>query len=169
MMSLRITAERVIDAPADAVYRCIADYRQHHRPGGFLPPAFSDFHIQQGGVGAGTVITFSTTLGGSTRRMTQTVTEPEPGRVLVESGGGATTTFTVDPDESRCRVRFDTVLEANGFVGILTRLFAPRLLRPLYGDELERLERHARDQHRLSLRCSAPRPGAARAACPSQS
>jgi hypothetical protein len=35
------------------------------------------------------------------------------------------------------------VLEANGLGGWMTRLFAPRLLAPIYADELERLERHA--------------------------
>jgi hypothetical protein len=41
-------------------------------------------------------------------------------------------------------VRFDTVLEAGGLQGLLARLFAPRLLRPLYADEMARLEQHAR-------------------------
>ena len=49
MMRTEISAERPIAAPADAVYRCIADYEHHHRPGGFLPPNFSDFTIERGG------------------------------------------------------------------------------------------------------------------------
>lgn len=147
MTDLRITAERVMDVPADVVYRCIADYREHHRPGGFLPPAFSDFRIERGGVGAGTVVSFKTTLAGRTRRMTQSITEPLPGRVLVESGDGVRTTFTVEPEGMRTRVRFDTLMEARGLAGLLTRLFAPRLLRPLYADELERLEHHAQQQN----------------------
>ena len=40
---------------------------------------------------------------------------------------------------------FDTVLEAGGFEGLMTRLFAPGMLRRMYADELERLERHARE------------------------
>ena len=40
-MKTRFGAERRIDAPAAVVYHCLADYREHHRPGGFLPPAFS--------------------------------------------------------------------------------------------------------------------------------
>jgi hypothetical protein len=64
--------------------------------------------------------------------------------VLIEVGDGGTTTFTVDPAGERSRVRFDTMLQAHGLQGLVTRLLAPRLMRPLYLDELERLERHAR-------------------------
>jgi hypothetical protein len=144
MIRTELSAERQIDAPAEVVYHCIADYREHHRPGGFLPPAFSDFRIEQGGVGAGTVMSFTVTLGRRRRRMTHTVSEPEPGRVLVEGGPRERTTFTVEPVGGACRVRIDTVILGSGLDGLLTRLLARRLMLPLFNDELERLERHAR-------------------------
>jgi Polyketide cyclase / dehydrase and lipid transport len=144
MGQTHLSAERLVDAPADVVYHCLADYRAHHRPGGFLPPVFADLRIERGGVGAGTVITFTVTLAGRSRALTLEVSEPEPGRVLVEAGRRERTTFTVEPVGERARVRFDTVLEAGGIEGLVNRLVAARLLRPLYADELERLERHAR-------------------------
>jgi hypothetical protein len=150
MTAVRVVAERLIDAPAEVVYHCLADYQEHHRPDGFLPPAFSAFQVERGGVGDGTVISFNATLGGRTRRLTQTVSEPQPGRVLVEAGGGSQTTFTVEPEGGRCQVRFETLLEANGLAGVFTRLFAPRLLRPLYAEELARLEQHAQRHPPLS-------------------
>jgi hypothetical protein len=150
MSKVRISAERLIDAPADVVYACIADYRHHHRPGGFLPPAFHDFTVDRGGLGAGTVMTFKVTLGGRTRTLTHTVTEPEPGRVLVEGDERDQTTFTVDPVGRQCRVRFETELDARGLAGLLTRLFASRLMKPLYLDELARLERQAQKQVALA-------------------
>ena len=143
MRDIRVSSERLIDAPADVVYHCIADYREHHRPEGFLPAVFSDFAVQHGGVGDGTVISFKMRLGGRTTAVTQRITEPQPGRVLAETGGGAQTTFTVEPEGQRCRVRFETVLKANGFQRLIMSLLAPRLLMPVYADELERLERHA--------------------------
>ena len=144
-MQTRFSAERVLDAPADVVYHLISDYREHHRTEGFLPPAFTDLVVEKGGVGEGTVIRFTMKLAGRSQTMTASVTEPEPGRVLVESGPGVETTFTVEPASGqRVRVRFDTVVESGGLQGLLTRLFAPGLLRPLYADELERLEQHAR-------------------------
>jgi len=36
-MKTTISAERLIEAPPDVIYHCIADYREHHRPDGFLP------------------------------------------------------------------------------------------------------------------------------------
>jgi uncharacterized protein YndB with AHSA1/START domain len=51
-----VSAERTVDAPADAVYRYIADMREHHPR--FLPPVFSDFQVESGGVGAGSVTRF---------------------------------------------------------------------------------------------------------------
>ncbi len=143
MSRTQISAERLVDAPAGVVYHCLADYREHHRPGGFLPPAFSDFRIERGGVGAGTVISFIVTLAGRSREMTLEVSEPRPGRVLVETGPREQTTFTVEPEGERAWVRFDTILEAGGVEGLVNRLFAPRLMKALYADELARLERHA--------------------------
>jgi hypothetical protein len=141
-----VSAERLIHATPDVVYRCLADYRHHHRPGGFLPPAFTDMHILQGGVGAGTTIRFSMRLAGQRRTITQHVTEPEPGRVLVESDDSLQTVFTVQPEGAGSRVRFDTCMRAGGLAGLANRLFAPALMKPLYADELQRLEAYARAQ-----------------------
>ncbi len=146
-MQTRFSAERVMDAPAEVVYHLISDYREHHRdaPEGFLPPAFTDLVVERGGVGEGTEIRFTSKLGGRRQTVTASIAEPEPGRVLVESGPGVETTFTVEPEGAgRARVRFDTVLEAGGLTGLVTRLFAPRMLRSVYAEEMDRLERHAK-------------------------
>jgi Polyketide cyclase / dehydrase and lipid transport len=132
-----------MDVPAQVAYHCLADYREHHRPDGFLPPAFSAFEVHRGGVGAGTEASWTVDLGGRTRRMTATITEPEPGRRMVETGGGAVTTFTVSPSGAGCVVRFDTVFDEPGLSGVVLRLLIGRMLGPLYADELERLETYA--------------------------
>jgi len=151
-----IVVERLIDAPAAVVYHCLADYREHHRPGGFLPPAFSNLHVERGGVGAGTRIRFTITLGGRTRTITQDVSEPDPGHLLVESGTGERTTFVVEPRGDRSLVRFETTLQARGLDGLLTRWLAPRLMRQLYADELERLERYAQAHMAEAAQLSTP-------------
>ncbi len=144
-MQTRFSAERIVDAPAGVVYHLISDYREHHRPEGFLPPVFTDLVVERGGVGAGTVVRFTSKLGGRSQTLTASIAEPEPGRVLVETSPGLETTFTVEPaDDQRARVRFDTVIEAGGLTGLMVRLLAPGMLRPVYADELERLERHAK-------------------------
>src|SRR5262245_49955858 len=56
LMQTRFSADRLVNAPAAVVYHLLADYHEHHRPGGFLPPAFTDQVVEAGGFGAGTRI-----------------------------------------------------------------------------------------------------------------
>ena len=145
MAEISVSVEGLVAAPAGQVYRILADYRRHHPR--ILPPAFSGFAVEQGGVGAGTVIRFRVAAGGRTRDYRQRVSEPVPGRVLREAdiGVGRATAFTVTPDGDRSRVRIETTWRAGGLRGLVERLVAPRLLLPLYRDELARLDRYARE------------------------
>jgi hypothetical protein len=144
MSTIRVVAAREIAAPTDRVYRILADYREHHPK--ILPPAFTEFTVEEGGTGAGTVIRFAVRAGGRTQRHHQRIDEPEPGRVLVEQevGRDLRTTFTVTPAGSGSHVRIETAWSARGIQGLVERLVAPRLLAPIYADELERLDRYAR-------------------------
>jgi hypothetical protein len=148
MAEVKVAAERAIAAPAAVVYRCIADYKEHHPR--FLPPAFSDFQVEQGGVGAGTVVRFKLTAGGRSRVYRMQVAEPTPGRVLTESDteSSMVTTFTITPSgDSACTAGIETRWQgAGGVGGFFERLFAPRVLRSLYADELDRLDHYAREQ-----------------------
>jgi hypothetical protein len=140
------SAEAKVDAPADTVYRYLADMREHHPR--FLPPSFSDFQVESGGVGAGTVLQYKLTAGGRTRKLRTKIAEPEPGRVLTESDldSTAVTTFTVSPDGDASLVQISTAWEgAGGIAGLLERMFAPRVLRGIYADELKRLDAYARE------------------------
>jgi uncharacterized protein YndB with AHSA1/START domain len=146
MATIEVKADRVIEAPAATVYALIADHEHHAR---FLPPAFTDFHVESGGVGAGTVTRFKVTAGGRTREYHMQVSEPEPGRVLSESDSGSSlvTTWTVEPEGERSHVEIATRWEgAGGIGGFFERLFAPRVMRGIYVDELERLDAYARGQ-----------------------
>jgi hypothetical protein len=149
-MKTRVAAERLIDAPAAVVYHLLSDYREHHRPGGFLPPTFEQLEITRGGVGAGTEYRLLMAIGGRRRAVNATVSEPVPGHKLVETGSGIETTFTVEQTVEGAQVRFDTVIDDGGFQGILNRLFAARMIGPIYEDELRRLEDHAK-AHPLPL------------------
>lgn len=145
MAEVRVTAESVIDAPAERVYGCLADYNSCHPS--ILPPAFSNFRVEEGGVGAGTVIAYTISAGGRRRDARARVDEPQPGRVLTETdlNTSLVTTFTVTPQGDSSRVRFDTRWQgASGFGGLMERLFAPRVLSRIYADELRRLEAQTR-------------------------
>jgi len=138
-------AERVLDAPAATIYHCLSDYTEHHRhqPEGFLPPAFTRLEVLRGGLGAGTLIRFTTRVGGRSMTRTQEVSEPVPGRVLVEWGDGEGSTFTVESQGDRTLLRIETTLQVSGTEGWMMRLLGARILRPLYEDEMRRLEAYA--------------------------
>ena len=147
MAVIQVTAERTVNAPAEAVYGYIRDMHTHPK---FLPPAFSDFHIESGGVGTGSVTRFKVTAGGRTREYHMTVDEPEPGRVLRESDQNSSliTKFTVDPAVSGAsQVQISTTWQgAGGIGGFFERTFAPRAMRAIYEDELQRLDSYVREQ-----------------------
>jgi hypothetical protein len=148
MATIQVFAERTVDASAETVYGYLADMREHHPR--FLPPAFSAFTVESGGVGAGTITRFKVIAGGRSREYRMVVAEPEPGRVLTESDTNSSfvTTFTVTPrDAAASRVQISTTWEgAGGVGGLFERLFAPRVMRGIYTDELERLNAYARQR-----------------------
>ena len=146
MARIVVVAEGAVDAPADTVYRYVADMREHHPH--ILPPAFSDFRVESGGFGAGTVTRFKVTAGGRTREYQMKVAEPEPGRVLTESDTGSSlvTTTTVRPRDNGSLVQISTAWDgAGGIGGLFERMFAPRVMRSIYADELRRLDAYARE------------------------
>lgn len=142
MRSFRVRVSALVPAPAERVYGLLADYREGHPR--ILPRAFRDLTVERGGRGEGTVVRFSVRTLGSTRSFRASVTEPRPGRVLVESDpdAGTVTTFTVTPLSGgrHARVSIETVGRARaGFAGWVERVLAPALLRPLYAEQLRRL------------------------------
>src|SRR3954451_964184 len=97
-MIRRIEASRHIDARPAVIHGVIADYRDGHRR--IVPPkAFLWLAVDKGGIGAGTEIRFAMRVLGKARVSRGLVTEPEPGRTIVETypDTGDVTTFTVDP------------------------------------------------------------------------
>jgi Polyketide cyclase / dehydrase and lipid transport len=146
MARIVVSAEGMVGAPADTVYRYVADMREHHPR--FLPPAFSDFRVESGGVGAGTITRFTVRAGGRTREYRMRVAEPEPGRVLTESDTASSlvTTTTVSSRGGASLVRIATSWDGAGRIGgLFERLFAPRVMRAIYTDELNRLDAYARE------------------------
>jgi hypothetical protein len=125
------------------VYRIIADYHDGH-PHILPKPHFVSLTVEQGGLGAGTVIRFQMRLMGRLQTFRATITEPEPGRMLVETDmqTGAVTTFTVEPhdDAQHAAVTIATTMSVrNGLLGRLQGWLTTRLLHPIYIKELAQL------------------------------
>src|SRR4051812_33972066 len=98
MRRMRVEASAIVDgAPAD-VYALLADYREG-RPRVLPPEHFRDLEVEEGGRGTGTVLRYRSVAGRGERRYRMLVSEPEPGRVLVESSttSSLVTTLTVEP------------------------------------------------------------------------
>ena len=145
MKPYRATASALIDAPAKLVYDILADYRGGHPL--ILPEKyFVSLYVETGGVGAGTIISFQMSIFGKLQTLRAAITEPEPGRILVESDlddTASTTSFIVnarDQDRS-CEVTIATerMTERSGLLGALERLLAISFLQRIYRAELKLL------------------------------
>lgn len=145
MKPFRATASALIDAPPKIVYDILPDYRGGHPL--ILPNSyFVSLDVEKGGVGAGTIISFQMRIFGKMQTLRAAITEPEPGRVLVESdlgGAGSTTSFIVDArDQNRsCEVTIATerMPERSGLLGVLERFLTISFLQRIYRAELKLL------------------------------
>ena len=97
-MIVRIAMSRRIAARPEPIRAVIADYHDGHRR--IVPPrVFKWLAVDKGGVGGGTEIRFAMRVLGSTRVTRGIVTEPDPGRTIVETypETGVVTTFIIEP------------------------------------------------------------------------
>jgi hypothetical protein len=152
MQSYEAKASAVVKASAAQVYGILADYHQGHPH--ILPEQFNNVTVTHGGIGAGTQLRFTMTVMGQTHHFQSVVTEPEPGRVLVESNSSATmppsvTTFTVEPlaGSAHCQVTIQTQSQSrDGLAGVIERLVSKRFLQGVYAQELALLTAYAEGQ-----------------------
>lgn len=144
MGTVNVQTSATIGASAEATYALIAESAQ--RPA-FLPEAMSGFETLEGGTGAGTVHRWVLKTPRGDREYVMAVTEPEPGRVLVESDqkSSLVTTWTVTPTGESCTVDITTTWQgAGGIGGFFEKTFAPKALSKIYRDQLARLDELAR-------------------------
>lgn len=147
MKPYRATASSFIEAPAELVYRTLADYRCGH-PSMLPKQYFLSLEVEQGGFGAGTIINFRMRTLGKIQSFRAAITEPEPGRMLVETNlgeGGGVTTFVVEPlsKGNRTEVTITTEGETrpSGGLGLVERLLTKMFLQRIYKAELKQLAR----------------------------
>jgi hypothetical protein len=141
MSGRRFSAGAIIDAAPATLYQIIADYHQGH-PAMLPKPPFVSLEIERGGRGAGTEIRVGIRVLGMLQTYRAVVSEPEPGRVLVETNDtGYVTTFTVEPrDEGSSLVRIETEApERKGLGASVARWLVRRLMHPVFAQELKLL------------------------------
>ena len=140
------TATRVIKVPAEIIYSVIADYRRMHWL--ILPKQyFLSLEVEEGGYGAGTIVNFAMRVLGQTQSFHSLITEPEPGRLLVETdiNSGIPTSFHVVPleHEGQTQVTISTELKGQNFV---EGWIAKMMLQKIYRLELELLAKVTGEQ-----------------------
>ncbi len=142
MSRICVAAEAIIAAQPEVIYEIFVDYHAKH--GRILPAEFRDLEVEAGGHGAGTIVRFRTRVAGVERSYRMIVSEPEPGRVLMESDTLSTlvTTFTVIPtqDGQQAHVQIMTELDTSpGLSGLLERALLPSIMQRVYKKELRLL------------------------------
>lgn len=145
MGKIHVKASAILSARSEDVYTTIADYRHGHPS--ILPDSFYDLQVEQGGYGEGTIIRFKMKVLGLEQTLHQIVSEPEPGRVLVEqdiqSVQNIITTFSVTPVENdqKSHVEIDTKMNTSpGLAGVVERIIVPIINPRIYAKELKLLE-----------------------------
>jgi len=148
MDTYEVSASSHIAAPAKEVYELIRDYRNGHP--NILPKRyFLNLEVEKGGSGAGTRVRFQMRVMRSTRNFVAEVSEPEPGRVLLETDAdsGAVTSFTVEPHGAQSHVTIRTMLKSRrGILASVERFTTRRFLRRIYNEELQLLSQCMRDR-----------------------
>jgi hypothetical protein len=149
MEQIIASAAAVLNAHPEDIYATIADYRHGH-PNILPRENLYDLQVEQGGYGAGTIIRFKARVLGVEQSFHHQVSEPEPGRVLVEQDidpvQNVRTTFTVTPagNEQKSHVEICTTMNPSpGLKGVVERILVPIINRRVYRKELQLLEAYA--------------------------
>lgn len=146
MSKYEFSVSSLISAPPKVVYNIIADYKNGHPK--ILPkPPFVSLVVEEGGFGAGSVLKVQMKVAGKLQTFKTVVTEPEPGRVIVESNDtGYITTFIVEPrnDGKKSYVTFITEIPNDSKLSKKIEFFFSKMILPaVYKKELENLYRMA--------------------------
>lgn len=157
MSTVRVAESGTIPAAPEVVYAILADYRNEH-PHVLPKRYFKALVVEEGGRGAGTVFTATTRALGVTSSLHMVVSEPEPGRVLVETDleQGVVTTFTVIPSAdgqgTNLCIATDWTLH-DGLRGSIERVLYPLAARPMYRAELRQFAEYVqRGDHTVPSR-----------------
>ncbi len=142
MAKMKATASIDVDVRPEIVYAFLSDYENSHPK--ILPENhFSNYEVLKGGIGEGTLIRFRFHLMGLKRVMKAEISEPEPGRVLLETDidTGAETSFLIEPNDDGLSTKVTIVSEweSKGIRALFER-FVPARLEKVYEKELRLLK-----------------------------
>jgi hypothetical protein len=158
MTFIHAAASALIDAPPEEVYALVADYRVGHEL--ILPKEnLYDLQVEAGGQGEGTIIHFRSRVLGVERENRTRISEPEPGRKLVETemNEAFTTTYTFTPVQEAPQVHVEIATDMkteSGYMGLLEKAFLPSILRRINEKELRNIAIVVRNKKASFVRTS---------------
>ena len=146
MSTIHVEATQVINARPEEIYAVLSDYRVAH-PAILPKPYFTDLVVEKGGQGAGTVTRVLMKVWGTEFKYHQIVSEPEPGRVLVETDleTGQFTKFIFEPLNGGTQTRLTIASEfpaSQGFKGFMEKLMQPPVARGIYMKEMANIAQY---------------------------
>jgi ribosome-associated toxin RatA of RatAB toxin-antitoxin module len=142
-------ASHIIDARPEQVYAVIRDYQVGHPA--ILPKYFTGLRVVKGGQGEGTELFVDMKVYGQDFHYHQVVTEPEPGRTLVETDveTGQFSRFTFEPLNGGKQTKvtiFSEFPASPGLKGWVEKLMQPSIAARMYKEELHILNTYVRGQ-----------------------
>ncbi|WP_257350664.1 SRPBCC family protein [Pseudalkalibacillus decolorationis] len=146
MKTYCVAASKMIEASPERVYQVISDMDEHRN---FLPKEFESVVIEKGGIGEGTVFRLNLNVMGKRSTNVMTISEPEPGRVIIEKDAvaGITTIWTISPgqDDKHCDLQLvSEIRKKPGFAGLVERILTPYIFRSIYKRELDQLNAYVK-------------------------
>ena len=141
MGDVRAESSQTIAATPEAVLAALADYSAT-RPA-ILPSAYSDYSVESGGTGEGTVFRYHLSAAGRERDYRMEVVEASAARLVEkDQGSSLSTTWTVTAQGASSLVSVVTTWQgAGGVGGFFEGIFAPLGVRRLQRETLANLER----------------------------
>ncbi|HEY1518984.1 MAG TPA: SRPBCC family protein [Solirubrobacteraceae bacterium] len=138
MATVTARATRAVDASPEQVLAFLRDYRES-RPR-ILTDNYSQYRVESGGQGQGTVIGYHFAAGGRERDYRLSVEEDGAGLSERDQLSSFVSRWTVAPGEAGAQVTVEASWQGGGGIGgVFERTFAPMGLRRIYGEMLEKL------------------------------
>ncbi len=141
MAHIHVQAEQVVNAAPAEVYAFLKDYTKRPQ---ILTENYLNYKVEEGGNGAGTIVTYRLHAANRERDYRIQVADPGTGKTLQESDAGSSlvTIWTLAPeaDGQKTRVQIASDWEGGkGIGGFFEKTFAPLGLKRIYTEILGKL------------------------------
>ena len=141
MAHIHVQAEQVVNAQLVEVYAFLKDYTKRPQ---ILTENYLNYKVEEGGIGAGTVVTYRLHAARRERGYRIQVSDPGTGKTLQESDTSSSLvtiwTMTPEADGQKTRVQLTSDWEGGkGVGGFFEKTFAPLGLKRIYTEILGKL------------------------------